>query len=279
MRQNPKSFVYKITKSLYNIIASLVQRLNKAARELNYLMYRMDLGERADDIYINSYPKSGTTMIQMILYQLTTDGSMDFDHLDDVSPWIRNEAFENQEVKELKSPRLLKSHDDYDKFDHLSEGRFIYVYRNPMDVALSNYHQGMDYGNHNMELDEYIKDFVDPTKKNWFSFHKEWLLNKKNVPILYLQYEEILNDFDNALSRIIKFCEINPNKVNYKRVKERSSFNFMKQHEDKFGVKPNERAKVFNNFIRIGKLGEGKRTFTDEQVKLFEEILTSTLNQ
>jgi len=34
---------------------------------------------RNDDIFIVTYPRSGTTWLQQILYQLTTDGNMDFE--------------------------------------------------------------------------------------------------------------------------------------------------------------------------------------------------------
>ena len=239
--------------------------------ELNYLMYRIELDEREDDIYINSFPKSGTTIMQMILYQLTTDGSMDFDHIDDISPWIRNEAYESRDVKELKSPRILKSHDSYAQFDHLSEGRFIYVYRNPMDVAISKYHQDKNYINSDLQLDDFVKSFLEIKERNWFLFHRDWLLNKKNSHILYIQYEDILNNVDKILPQIINFLGIDPRKVDYKRVKERSGFEFMKKHEDKFGVKPKEEIKVYNDFIRKGKIGEGSKMLSEEQTKLFEE--------
>jgi hypothetical protein len=45
-----------------------------------------DFGQRETDIYVVSYPRSGTTLMQMILYQMTTDGNMEFDHIYDVSP-------------------------------------------------------------------------------------------------------------------------------------------------------------------------------------------------
>lgn len=42
-----------------------------------------DFGARETDIYVVTFPKSGTTLMQMIIYQLTTQGNMDFQHLYD----------------------------------------------------------------------------------------------------------------------------------------------------------------------------------------------------
>lgn len=264
---------YKLADFLYKILAGISKKINRSALELNFLKYKIDFGERDDDLYIISYPKSGTTLMQMILYQLTTDGNMDFDHFDDVSPWIRNEAFENHKPKDLKSPRIIKSHDNYSRFDHYAKGKFIYVYRNVLDVAISKYNQDKNYKNPDLELNDFLKAFFKPGKYNWFTFHRDWMNNKKKTAILYVRYEDILNDFDKTLEKIIKFCNINPEKVDYARVKERTGFQYMKKYEGKFGIRPKKEEKVYDEFIRKGKAGEGKEYFSKEQLKEFEDNL------
>jgi len=263
--------VYNIAKFFYRRIAGLSRRLNRAALDLNFLMYKMEFGERDDDIYIISYPRSGTTVLQMILYQLTTEGNMDFEHFDHISPWIRNEAFENRKPPELKSPRIIKSHDTYSSFDHHSKGRFIYVFRNVIDVAISKYHHEKNYKNPQLRFDDFIRNFFKPGKYNWFSYHREWLVNKKNIPILYIQYEDVIKNFDTTVDRITEFCRIDKNSVDFARVKERSGFEFMKQYETKFGIQPEKNKKIYNEFIRRGKIGEGVRDLSNEQMKAFEE--------
>ena len=77
--------------SIYlNRISGKVKNL---AERIYFEQYKLLFDEREDDIYITTYPKSGTTLMQMIIYHLTTDGSMDFNHIYDVSPWIRNESY------------------------------------------------------------------------------------------------------------------------------------------------------------------------------------------
>ena len=46
---------------------------------VDYLKLRyVDFRPRPDDIFIASYPRSGTTWMQMILYQMISGGDMDF---------------------------------------------------------------------------------------------------------------------------------------------------------------------------------------------------------
>ncbi len=283
MDDKPKNITYRIAKFFYKRLLGINKKINSAAREINFLMYKMEFGERDDDIYVISYPKSGTTLVQMILYQLTTDGEINFDHFDDVSPWIRNESFKNNKPKQLKSPRIIKSHDIYRKFDFFAKGRFIYVFRNVMDVAVSKYHQDKNYKDPKLDFNTFIEDFFKPGKYNWFTYHREWLRNKRKARILYLRYEDILNHFDQVLEKIIDFCEIDRNKIDYNRVKERTSFEFMKKHEDKFGVRPPQTQLVYDQFLRKGKIGDGKEHLTEEQMKEFklnyEKYISPVLSQ
>jgi hypothetical protein len=75
-----------------------------------WLQIRLALRERyrarPDDLFIVSYPRSGTTLMQMILYQLRTDGSMDLPHIGAVSPWFEVELVRGSPdlIEALPSP-------------------------------------------------------------------------------------------------------------------------------------------------------------------------------
>ncbi|MBN1187888.1 MAG: sulfotransferase domain-containing protein [Bacteroidales bacterium] len=264
---------YKIARFFHRFLSNLAYKINKASLELHFLLYKIKFGERDDDIYIITYPKSGTTLVQMILYQMTTDGNMDFEHIYDVSPWIRNDAYVDIPPRDLPSPRIIKTHDPYKDFDHLVKGRFIYVYRDGKDVAVSKFHQEKNYNNPDLEFDEFMKKFLKPSKYGWFSYTKAWLENKKKLPILYLTYEELLNDFDNAIQKIIKYLQLDPQKIDFERVKERTRFEYMKQFPDKFGDQPPKKAKVYDQFLRKGVIGDSKNYLTSEHIEEYNKLL------
>ena len=271
----------KVEKSEYNgygVLANLSFKINKIlanfaryffnlSNKFKFEQYKIIFGEREDDIYISTYPKSGTTLMQMILYHLTTDGRMNFKHIYEVSPWIHNASFLGQKPPDLKSPRIIKTHDNYRDFGKKIKGRFIYVFRNGMDVAISNYNQQKNYNNPNLKLDKYLNSFFK--QKKWFKHTREWMNNKNKHSILYIRYEDLLNNKTKEIERIISFLGIPVNKKAINRALKYSSFEFMKKNENLFGEQPKASEKIFNQFIRKGKTGEGKSLLSKEQKEKF----------
>lgn len=84
-------------------------------------------------------------------------------------------------------------------------------------------------------------------------------------PFLDLNYENVVRNKKDTILSISKFLEITIDPQSIERTLERSSFEFMKKHESKFGDQP-EHWKVYNNFIRHGKIGEGKNVFSEDQL-------------
>lgn len=273
-------FIYKLIAWLSKLTYRIGYNLNQTSKELNFLKYKIEFGERDDDIYIVTYPKSGTTLTQMLLYQMTTDGNMNFNHIYEVSPWLSNDAFKRKPIKIVPSPRIIKSHNQYKKFDKYVKGRFIYVYRDVCDVVVSQYHQRKNYGKPDLDFDKFFGSFIKDKKMNWFTFNRDWLVNKNKLNILYLKYEDLTTDLDSCIMKISQFLELDPKSINMKRVHERCSFKYMKKHEDKFGEQPVEKPEfVYNQFIREGKSGSGKQKLSTEQVQLLEKIEKSILGK
>ena len=262
----------KIVTFFYKLCNRLSIRFGKAAFELKTIKYHIEFGERDDDIYVVTYPKSGTTLMQMILYQLTTDGKVDFKHIYDVSPWTDNDVFRDIPPRDLPSPRIIKSHRYYKKFDKATKGRFIVVVRDGMDVAVSQYHQFKNYNNPDLEFDEFVSGFFS-NKDNWFAFSRDWFKNKNKRNVLYVRYEDILNNFDESLKKVAGFINVEIDPKDLPRIKKHCSFEFMKQHEEKFGDEDplKESRKKYDQFIRKGKRGEGKIYFNDKQKAKFEK--------
>lgn len=245
--------------------------------ELKIQIYYHGFEERDSDIYLVAYPKSGTTWMQVILHNMLTDGDMSFDHIYDVSPWASNEAFLNktpERINGLPEPRIIKSHDRYDFFHKDIKGRFIFIHRDGRDVAESFYHHNKNYVDPDLTFDKNFEEHfvkgVGRHKRTWFTYQQEWFENKDQLPVLYIRYEDLKTDLDSTLQHLADFLGVELTEQKIANIKQHASFEYMKQHETKFGVKePKEQRMVFDNFIRSGQVGEGKNKLNEHQETMF----------
>jgi hypothetical protein len=226
-----------------------------------------DFGQKDSDIYVVSYPRSGTTLMQMILYQMTTDGDMDFKHIYDVSPWSRFSAFFNRPMPSVGERRIIKTHDPYESFEHVKKGKFVFLIRDCLDVIPSIYQQTLDYVDPSVNFEL----LSERNMKRWFDYNISWEENKSQLDILYVNYEDLVNQKEEVISILSKFINTEIDELTMERVLERTSLDFMKKHESKFGDQP-DHWKVYNNFIRNGRVGEGKSKFTAEQLKQYRQL-------
>lgn len=269
-------FVDKLVRFSIRKLDTRMERTRRALENLRWLDYKFKFGERDDDIYVATYPKSGTTLMQMLLYQLTTDGNMDFNHIYDVSPWIRNAALNGIPPLELPSPRIIKTHDPYSIVPATTKGRFIFVTRNPQDCIVSNWYQEINYRTTDLSLADYAERKLNE-QPNWFEFTRDWLTNSKHLPMLCLRYEDLLSDYAGCVAKISGFLKTDFSPETISRAYERTRFDYMKQHEDKFGNRPEQAERIYNQFIRQGKTGEGMRLLPAHTAAKYQSLYESTV--
>ncbi|HWB64832.1 MAG TPA: sulfotransferase domain-containing protein [Chitinophagales bacterium] len=275
-------FEIKVIDGLIKVFGKIESLASGAVHQLKFLKYEYIFEERDDDIYVATYLKSGTTWVQMILYQLTTTGEINFGHLYDVSPWLRNLAEKGGEIPNLPSPRIIKTHDPYRFISRFKKGRFIYVIRDGRDVAVSLFHHEKNYNNRALTFTENFESyFIKPGDMNWFEFNRQWLQNKKKLTMLVVRYEDLHNNFVPELYRIADFIGVKIKEDDLPRIIERCSFSFMKQHETKFGEQPPaiKHQPVYDQFIRNGKTGEGIASLSAEQLQFFNTMFQLNLSE
>ena len=109
-----KLLYYKLIFKISFVFFNLFKSIHEKAEVFKFFL-KLD-SENKNDIYISTYMRSGTTWMQMILYQLTTKGEMNFKHIYEVIPWI--EIYINPRKKfEMEGPmRIFKTHLDYKFF-------------------------------------------------------------------------------------------------------------------------------------------------------------------
>lgn len=255
--------------------------------EYRYRLYTARFGHADSDIYVSTFSKSGTTWAQIILYQLTTDGDMSFDHLFDISPWVWYAAVREVEPAVTPAPRILKSHDDYRRFGKGHRGRIVFVLRDGRDVCVSLYHHRCNFKRYTGTFDQHFDDFLHNTEYNWFDHLRPWLENRHGLPIHYVHYEDLKTRFDETVLEMARFCGIDVNAQVLERTRRQSNFSSMKEHEQQLGPRNahfagREKTAPYlvrnaDQFIRRGEIGDGRRTLSEAQLAAFQERFDRSL--
>lgn len=264
-----------------SIIRPSILKLSYAYLGLSGHRYRLVYEGSPDDLFIVTYPKSGTTWLQMILYQLTTDGAMDFAHIDEISPHLEETLVPTgRKISDLPgTPRVVKSHLAY---RHIPKGpgKYIYCTRNGLDVAVSYFHQSRKWPPQNqVPMDEFFRRFMagQVPYGSWFEHVAGWLRNEDRLDVLFVNYEELSADLEAGVRRIADFCGIAIDPAAMPRILERSSFAFMREHNARFAVerrmlpKPAPKpAEAPPAFIRQGKVGGWRQELDAGSVAEFQ---------
>ncbi len=118
--------------------------------------------------------------------------------------------------------------------------------------------------------------------RNGVSMFPAWLENRDGLDILYLNYEDLVADTEQGVRKIITFLGLDIPETEMPRILERTTFSFMKAHENKFDIVSHVlqlRRMEQGNFIRKGKVAGGGGYLKPAQMQYLENEYTTHLGQ
>ncbi|XP_044584136.1 sulfotransferase 1E1-like [Cotesia glomerata] len=198
---------------------------------------------RVDDTWVITYPRSGTTWTQELVWLLSNN--LDFDrakkeYLADRFPFLEFSMFNHPDVtKELlklnendpekqelckkiaipgyevlnamPSPRFIKSHFPLSLLPGILDVgcKIIYVARNPKDVAVSWYHlnqaiKTQGYKGNFEEFWNYFQDDLTPWSPYWEHLKEAWA-QRHHPNLLFIFYEEMQQNFSQTAYKVAEF--------------------------------------------------------------------------
>lgn len=136
----------------------------------------------------------------------------------------------------LSRPRLMRTHFPVQLLPDdlwVKKPRIIHCSREAKDVAVSNYHFGKHY-DVSLTLKDSLDNFIND--KHFYGPYREHCLNYRNIPdyqnILYLTYESVIRDIDEAIQNVAEFLKVKVSKENARMLKEYLKFDNMKSEHD-----------------------------------------------
>jgi hypothetical protein len=192
-----------------------------------------------DDIIIAPFTKCGTTLLQQIAHGLRTRGSMDFDEISTVTPWleIAYDVGWDLDAPQVAGPRVYKSHATW--YAVPKGARYIVSFRHYHDVLVSTYRffEGWFFEPDAISLEEFVqwrcpRDTVG-SQGYWYHLGS-WWEQRHNENVLLLCYEDMVADLTTTISKIADFLGISLDDELLNIVTHQSSREFMLAHSHQF---------------------------------------------
>jgi hypothetical protein len=237
-------------------------------------------------VLITTAPKAGTTWMQQILHQLRSGGDTAFDCIYDVVPWIEfPEAHKTWQQRlaafeQITDPRVFKTHCTYMQTPGVDRVSIVLTSRDPRDCCVSMYHHRMNMTDEacthlGIARPESFDVFFDQwmTYGAWFRNVASWWPYRDAPNLLWLRYQDMKHDLGAAIDQLLAFLGWSLTEPQRERVLEYCSFDWMKQHADKFTARLENGARVFRpqSFIRKGRVGDHEDLLRRHQARTLIE--------
>nr|XP_020488323.1 sulfotransferase family cytosolic 2B member 1-like [Labrus bergylta] len=262
--------------------------LPTAAHSLESLKFAQEFTFKDDDVLAVVYPKSGTAWMQEVLPLLLNGGDLTLIQTIpnwDRVPWLEETRLELV-VDKMASPRAIVSHFPYHLMPpsfHTSKAKVIYVMRNPKDVLVSSFyfHQMAGFLSDPGTFDEFMNKFLEGRVMlgKWTDHLKSWKHSELGDRIMFITYEEMVQDLPAALRRMSDFLGRDLSEETIQKISHHCSFKTMKSNSmSNFSMVPKAYLdKDKSAFLRKGVAGDWKNHFSSEQLARFQSVIHKEL--
>lgn len=266
--RRPPSFAARcgFAALLYGIAAPLVWTLEKLGRSERFFagLRKGQLRRLAKqnpfagyvpsshDVFIATFAKSGTNWAMQIVHQLLFHGQGEFDHIHDVVPWpdmnsagpMRRYAIPLDDPSVwMASPehrRVIKTHFDWDQIPYSEDARYIAVIRDPKDVFVSSYFFFVKAGVLRALMpsgDLWYRLFRSdsfPVGGSWAANTAGYWAQRHRPNVLVLSFKQMKRDLRGTVLQVAEFLNLHLPDTVLDEVCRKSSFEYMKQIDQKF---------------------------------------------
>ncbi len=226
-----------------------------------------EYGPRAEDVFVVTQMRSGTTWVQHLVYQVVTRGRGDLaasgTALNAVSPWLeslRTIGVDEAPLVGAERPtRIIKTHLPPALCPFGGQAKYVYVARHPLacfascvDFVRSNL-QGFAPG-----WDECARWFASDERMwwgDWVAHVGPWQRRAaREDNVLLVRYEDLAADLPAQAQRLAAFLGVAPLSLDeLESVTDKCRLDYMRGHADEFEMHPPHLLQSANPFFGDGR--------------------------
>ena len=251
---------------------------------------------RESDIFVISFPKSGTNWICHIIEILKTgkplDGALEKSNIDLDIPQI--EALTEEivakfgdyskripircEVESLPPPRVFFTHLPHEYIPKHPSAKYVYIYRNPKDILVSAYHHlsGMKIPEYTGTLQQFFNLYTDTSALGYFRHVRGHIEPRGELNKFVLSYEELKTQFRQKVKELSHFLGFQINEETLDLVAKETSFDAMRNNAL---ANRDSMMRAGLRFLRRGAVGNWKRELSPEQSRMIDEMTRDNLSE
>uniref|UniRef100_A0A182VV30 Sulfotransferase domain-containing protein n=1 Tax=Anopheles minimus TaxID=112268 RepID=A0A182VV30_9DIPT len=237
-----------------------------------------------DDVWVASYPKSGTTWCQEMVWLICNDLNFEAARAEslrtrfpflDVSLIHDKDMSSFELVRQTARPRFIKTHlpvSMLPKQYWKVKPKTVYIKRNPKSVAVSYFHHSRAIF-YRGSMDTFVRSFMrehqfySPYHAHVIEYHE--LHGCDNI--LYLSFEDMKRELPKVVRKVCQFFGKSYSDRQFEELYEHLSFKSMREnkacnYEDR--TQPREEGQ---RFIRKGELESWKEELTPELIELLDQ--------
>ena len=193
------------------------------------------------DVFITSWAKSGTTMMQQMFHQLrtgATGGDLDFDDISRVTPWDDTAYMLDFDMTapQIASPRGFKSHREYERLP--PSMRYVVTLRDPKETYVSFYRflDGWHFEPGAVRMEDFMPVWMSggPGGCDYATHLLSWYNRLHEPDSLVVTYKWAVKNRSQALRQLAQLCAIELTPEIEALVLERTTREFMSDHEHLF---------------------------------------------
>lgn len=238
------------------------------------------------DVMLGSYPRSGSTWLRFVLFEILTGEASSFDRVNAALRGLSD--YQHGAGLLPEKGRFIGTHEPW----RPAYGRAVYLVRDLRDVALSEFAFEKNLGIGRASMDEYLEELLLGRKRHgsWQHHVESWLDSPllKKGDLLFIRYEDLRKNSAEIFRRMADFLRVNVTDDAIERAIANNTVQRMREKEDSLYKqegysnvprRPKKGVEANGRFVRAGAMGGWQGRLTEPQLKRIEQFAGSTLKR